>query len=134
MVEPGAVVPVTPFAPRTGVLVLRCVPGVTEPGVGETLWSGRMMGGVLALLVVLPVPPAADDPPVSVSDGKLAGGVELAGAGVCAEPPWSVDAAGSAAPVPAGRLDADLSSGRFTGTRWGVTSLLSGALVPNGLR
>jgi len=35
--EPGVLVPTTPAAPRTGVLVLRWVPGVTEPGVGETL-------------------------------------------------------------------------------------------------
>ena len=83
VVEPGVLVPTMPAAPRIGVLVLRWVPGVTEPGVGETLWSGRIMGGVLALLVVLPVPPVADEPLVSVSDGgKLAGGAELAGAGV----------------------------------------------------
>lgn len=83
VVEPGVLVPTMPAAPRIGVLVLRWVPGVTEPGVGETLWSGRIMGGVLALLVVLPVPPVADEPLVSVSDGgKLAGGAALAGAGV----------------------------------------------------
>jgi hypothetical protein len=34
---PGELVPTTPLAPRTGVLVLRWVPGVTDPGVGETL-------------------------------------------------------------------------------------------------
>jgi hypothetical protein len=94
VVEPAELVPTTPAAPRTGVLVLRWVPGVTEPGVGETLWSGRITGGVLALLVVLPVLPAAE-PEVSVSDGRLAGGAEVAGAGVGVEaaPPEFVDGA-----------------------------------------
>jgi hypothetical protein len=132
VVEPGVLVPTTPFAPRTGVLVLRWVPGVTEPGVGETLWSGRIKGGVLALLVVLLVPPVADEPPVSVSDGKLAGGVALAGAGagVDVDPVESLVDADWSPGLVSGKLAGD----RSTGTRSGRRLLFVGALVPKGLR
>jgi hypothetical protein len=84
---------------------------------------------------VLPVPPVADEPLLSVSDGRLAGGAAVAGAGVDVEaaPPEVVDAARSRSLV-LGKLEAGWSSGRFVGTRVGVPSLLSGALVPKGLR
>jgi len=120
VVEPVAfvvpVVPVAPLAPRKGVLVLRAVPGVTEPGVGETLWSGRITG-VFALRVVLRAP-LADESGVSVAGARLAGGVEAAGAGVDVdEDPFvsSVEAALSPALV-LGRLEG-VSSGWWAGIR-----------------